>query len=287
MSDETDKPDSDETEAEPKGPVAGERLAEARRENQISVDEIAKELHLDETKVRALERNEFDTLGAPVFAKGHLRKYAQLVGIDPDDVLADYYQLNRAVDMPPVVSKHRKPERELSPGPWIALVVVIILVAIAYWFFGIRSAPAPAAPSSEPDAPATQPVTQTAPAVEDSDDPAVGDETVADEPEPAAEPVVEEEAQPPVETAAIAPGQVRLEVTFDGDCWTEISDGRGQRLFFDLGRTGRTITLDGAAPLSVLFGNADNVSLRVNGRDYTVSPADRRGQTARLTLYGT
>ena len=62
--------------------MAGERLAIARREQQIPVIEIAKELHLDEPKVRALERNEFDVLGAPVFAKGHLRKYAQLVDVD-------------------------------------------------------------------------------------------------------------------------------------------------------------------------------------------------------------
>ncbi len=64
-------PDDDE------GPMAGERLRQARHEQQISVLEVAKELHLDEPKVRALERNEFDVLGAPVFAKGHLRKYAR------------------------------------------------------------------------------------------------------------------------------------------------------------------------------------------------------------------
>ena len=50
-------------------PVAGERLAIARRERAISVHEIAKELHLDEFKVRAIEENRFDDLGAPVFAK--------------------------------------------------------------------------------------------------------------------------------------------------------------------------------------------------------------------------
>ena len=55
------------------GPVGGERLAAGRRERGISVHEIAKELHLDEPKVRALEENRFDVLGAPVFAKGHMR----------------------------------------------------------------------------------------------------------------------------------------------------------------------------------------------------------------------
>ena len=59
MNDETEKPEEDAPEAEPQGPRGGQRLAEARRERQISVLEIAKELHLDEPKVRALERNDF------------------------------------------------------------------------------------------------------------------------------------------------------------------------------------------------------------------------------------
>ena len=76
MSDATDKPDEETTAEDSQGPVGGERLAAARREQQISVLEIAKELHLDEPKVRALEKNDFEMLGAPVFAKGHLKKYA-------------------------------------------------------------------------------------------------------------------------------------------------------------------------------------------------------------------
>ena len=72
---------------ESNGPLAGQRLAIARRENDISIADISKELHLDEPKVQALEENLFDQLGAPVFAKGHLRKYAELVGVPPGEQL--------------------------------------------------------------------------------------------------------------------------------------------------------------------------------------------------------
>ena len=82
----------------------------------------------------------------------------------------------------------------------------------------------------------------------------------------------------------LAEGEVQLAVTFSGDCWTEITDAGGRRLFFDLGRRGRTVSVSGVAPLSVLFGNADNVSVSVNGVAYTIRDADRRGQTARLTI---
>jgi cytoskeleton protein RodZ len=88
------------------------------------------------------------------------------------------------------------------------------------------------------------------------------------------------------ETAAPATGgdDVRLSVTFLGDCWTEITDASGRRLFFQLGRSGRTVNVSGAAPLNVLFGDAGNVDIRVNGEDFTIPAANRRGRTARLTI---
>ena len=92
MTDDKDSPDEETPEVKAEGPLGGERLAEARRAKQISVLEIAKELHIEESKIRALENNDFDVLGAPVFAKGHLKKYSQLVGVNHDDVLADYYR---------------------------------------------------------------------------------------------------------------------------------------------------------------------------------------------------
>lgn len=291
MSDETDNDDVTNEAAATGGPLAGERLAEARRAQQITVVEVAKELHLDERKVRALERNEFDMLGAPVFAKGHLRKYAQLVGVDMDDILADYYSLNRSAAMPPVVGKVRKPARELSPGPWLAVLIALIVIASLYWYFVARGVDEPAAPVSAPDV-VEEPVDDgEAPVAERVEQPA--EEPVAS---PDALPAatnddasasagqVDAEPEPAVSQPALADGEVRLTMQFSGDCWTEITDGSGRKLFFDLGRDGRTASVTGRAPLAVLFGNADNVSVRVNGDAYPIDDRDRRGRTARLTI---
>ena len=128
-------PDKDSDSPDSAGPVGGERLRAAREAQQVSILEIAKELHLDEQKVRALEDNRFESLGAPVFAKGHLRKYAQLVDLDERDVLGDYHELTRSAGMPPVVSKRKREASEPSPGPWIIVVLVLIAAAFAYWWF--------------------------------------------------------------------------------------------------------------------------------------------------------
>jgi cytoskeleton protein RodZ len=103
-----------------------------------------------------------------------------------------------------------------------------------------------------------------------------------------AEPVAEPEPEPVQEQPApvIAEGQLHMLVTYSGDCWTEISDASGRRLFFALGQDGRTVELSGEAPFNVLFGDADNVSLRVNGEAFEIPPAARRGRTARLTIAG-
>jgi cytoskeleton protein RodZ len=282
MSDEQDNPAADET--RDNEPCGGERLAQARRERQITVLEVAKELHLDEPKVRALERNDFDVLGAPVFAKGHLRKYAQLVGVDEADVFADYYAMTRTSALPPVVVGRVRIRNEFSPGPWIAVLAVLAVAAGAYWWFVVREQPAPGQP--EPFQPET-----IEPAVSQVQEP-VAKEPVAKEPvakEPVADVATPEQRQPNIQAAAtVAPpaasSQISLSIAFSGECWTEIIDADGRKLFFNMGNTGQLVNVRGRAPISALFGNADNVSVQVNGSNYALPAARNANGTIRVAI---
>lgn len=280
---------------ESSAPVAGQRLAQARRANEISIAEIAKELHLDESKVQALEENQFSVLGAPVFAKGHLRKYAELVGVPVDDMLADYYELNRSAGAPPVVGAvKRKPPQDFVLGPWVVGIAVAVLLAGAlYWWFGQGRAVA---------------LTTRAPGVL---------EPFAFERD-AAEDVTEEKLSQPAEVvtftasaaldsvssqaSAGATGELQIDLdaeelpndqsgtgvslvlTFNGDCWTEVTDASGELLFFGLGKSGQIVTRTGIPPLHALFGESDNVSVTVNGVVFQIPAASRRGNTARVTI---
>src|SRR5690606_9409541 len=133
------------------GRRAGERLSDARAEREIALHDIAKEFHLDEYKVRALEQNNFEVLGAPVFVKGYLRKYAALVGIPVDDILADYFRMNSSASAPLVIPHRASPPREISPGPWLAGMTVVAVAAAAGWWW-ISSGPEWAGDESEPAA---------------------------------------------------------------------------------------------------------------------------------------
>ena len=282
MSEEQEQTVDEAAEPAPEGPLAGERLAAARREQQISIHEVAKELHLDEAKVRALEANEFEVLGAPVFAKGHLRKYAGLVGVDEDDVFADYFKMTRTADLPPVVTRRPKPRRELSPGPWIAAAIVIVAAALAYWWLVVRpvATPVEATPAAQPAAE----VPDAGPSLADSQpDLQPGASAPVTQAQPAAE-VPADALGNEAEPSAGDDGLVRISLDFSGDCWTEISDADGRRLFFEMGRADRSVELSGAAPLDVLFGNVENVTVRVNGSEYPVTPANPGSRTARFTI---
>ena len=269
------------------GPLAGERLAAARREQQITVLEIAKELHLDEPKVRALEQNNFDVLGAPVFAKGHMRKYASLVGVDINDVLQDYYNLNRSSSMPPVVGKVRRRAQDFSPGPWIVTIVILLIAAAAYWWLAKSGISIPI--SGAPDAGMGLP-TIDAEVVTRNRDAVVTTPVRSHEASPITTDLLAFESQAAeivpsaMSEQVLADGQIQLTIRYTGDCWTEISDASGRRLFFDLGLDGQSVDVRGDAPLSALFGNSENVSLSVNGMDYAISETDQRGVTARLTI---
>ena len=269
--------------------------------------EIAKELHLDETKVRALEQNDFETLGAPVFAKGHLKKYAAIVGVETDDVLADYHRLNRSTGAPPFISSRQKPQRNPLVVPWILAVVIVVAAILGWWLFGpddssnsgadsigLPGEPAAVTPSDTgpSSTPSSAPSSAASPDAAVDDDPGEDPDGDRETAEPASAGAPGGGLEIPAVSAGVDPaaepppagGEARLSLRFTGDCWTEISDAGGRRLFFDLGRGGRTVTLNGEAPFAVLFGNADNVELSVDGVAYPIPAASRRGQTARLTI---
>ena len=270
----------DDTEAtEESGPRGGERLRAARKEKKISSLDIAKELHLDQHKISALEANDFAALGAPVFARGYLRKYAELVGVDPGEVLSDYGELTHSDGVPLLVGKRRQPGKELSPGPWVILLLAVLALVFAFWWFsygrtGADSATVPSAPAPVPAA-----KRQAASA-------AVAAAGFAPDIRPDALPA---ELAPAIDLAEFAerpvdPESIRVTLRFGEDCWTEITDASGQRLYFELGRAGTSVDVAGVPPLSLLLGNADKASLWVNGEVYALDAADRRGRTVRLSL---
>jgi cytoskeleton protein RodZ len=68
----------------------GGRLRAARLARGLDLDRVAGELHLTTTVIESLERDDYEALPGRVFVVGYLRKYARLLGLDPEPLLAAY-----------------------------------------------------------------------------------------------------------------------------------------------------------------------------------------------------
>jgi len=118
------------------GPSPGARLRIAREGRGLSIEEVAERLRLNAALVLALEEDRLALLGAPVFAKGHLRNYALLVGVPEAEIMA----ASEADGMPepsflPALDLKAKRRRHASWGwPIAAVVLALVLVAVFWWW---------------------------------------------------------------------------------------------------------------------------------------------------------
>jgi len=275
--------------------AGGERLRDARKAKEISIDKIAQELNLDELKVRALETNDFALLGAPVFAKGHLRNYAKLVDVNVKDIMTDYYKIDRAAGLPPVIGERRRVPLDIDPLYLIIGAIGFLLIIItAYWFFsrGVTEDEVPMAsstthesfipdPMSDSEADVNDETVNEPAVIEFRADGVVGDGEIlisAGEARDKAA-LIEEDV-----LTVSATSQIEVELSYNGECWTEISDNAGRRLFYDLGRSGRVVTVSGDAPVEVFLGDARNVDITVAGNPWPLTASMLTGQPVRLTI---
>jgi cytoskeleton protein RodZ len=270
-------PDADAAEL-PASP--GARLRREREAQGLSHQQAAESLNLDTMVLAHLEANDFAALGAPVFLKGHLRRYATMLGLDEEEIVSLYEHSRQSLGEPSLVPKSRlemAPVRGKPRWPWVvggAATFFIASALVAYlsehglpW---VDTALEESAPQVLQEVPAT---TTQAPAGASTSSQAPGEGAQATAAAPAA-------ATAPI---ALQPGQVSLQLQFSADSWVEVFDGSGRAVLYDLGKAGTERTITATAPLSVTIGNAAAVAVTVNGR---VLPALPRAQGQALARFG-
>jgi cytoskeleton protein RodZ len=86
----------------------------------------------------------------------------------------------------------------------------------------------------------------------------------------------------PIPRAAVSGDKLALH--FREDSWVEAYSADGTRLFYDVGSAGTQHDLAGPGPWRLVLGNADGVTLVVNGRTVTLGRTLRETPNAHLTL---
>jgi transcriptional regulator with XRE-family HTH domain len=78
----------------------GSYLRELRQRRGVSLEEIARSTRVLHLYLEALEADDFDALPAPVFTKGFVRAYCQILGEPPDQAFALWEQRGGAAPEP-------------------------------------------------------------------------------------------------------------------------------------------------------------------------------------------
>ncbi|MEQ9861630.1 cytoskeleton protein RodZ [Pectobacterium cacticida] len=73
-------------------------------------------------------------------------------------------------------------------------------------------------------------------------------------------------------------------MTFSADCWLEVTDASGKKLYSGLQRSGGTLNLDGQSPYKLKIGAPSAVQIQFQGKPVNLSRFVRSSQVARLTL---
>ncbi|HJY38601.1 MAG TPA: RodZ domain-containing protein [Steroidobacteraceae bacterium] len=240
------------TDAAVAGPDTPGGMLRAERERRgYSVQYAAEDLHLDVWVIEALEANRFEALGAPVYAKGHLRKYATLLGLSPATVLERYDALSgtpiEPTPIPAAIAAPVPQRRSIPKAPlWIAAALAVA-AGVAWLVYELW------------------PIMQRSDVAKTSDVPAV----TAPEPAPTpSEPTLQVEQK--IEQGASASTEVRVRLEFSEPSWAEIYDSTGKRLMFDMGTPGRVRTVAGVPPLRINLGLASAVNAQVDERPIVI-----------------
>ena len=233
----------------------GARLRGAREKKGLTVPQAAEKLHVDARTLEALEAEDFAALGAEVYVRGHLRRYAEFIGESPAE-LQELYTSSTQAARPDLT---RIPRSEPGDGAarlvLPALLGLVALVVLLWWVLttpGEKPQPLAGAAPPAPSASATQATAGAADEV----------------------------------TSAAPAGPTQLALQFSALSWAEVSDASGRRLLQGLYAAGSTRTLSGAAPLRVILGNAPAVALRVNDQAVTLAGLVRHDGSARLLIDG-
>lgn len=206
----------------------GEVLRRAREQQGLTYEEVEAETRIRKKYLVALEEEDFKNLPAAVYVKGFIRNYANLLELNPDEVLKLYPQEEgpATMEIPPQLERPAQ-----GYGVWLSVAVVLaIMLAMGTYFFNQGSVGAPSAPTVIISIPSISP-------------------TPAFSPTPSPEPYSNK-----VEVVARAIERTWLSITIDG-----------QQSFNGFMEIGQTETWTGTDRVSMRVGNAGGIIVTHNG----------------------
>jgi len=137
----------------------GKRLKEAREARGLEISQAAEFLKVRRAVLEALEDCRFDELPEPPLARGYLRRYAQLLGLDPAPLLA-LYPVGVPQTAGPVNPSADSRTPSFVDSGWLWLIPLLVLLLLGWWGYRALNRPSTITPAPTPSAPVAPPPPQ-------------------------------------------------------------------------------------------------------------------------------
>jgi cytoskeleton protein RodZ len=239
-------------------PTLGEVLRERRQEHRWTLEDVAQRTRIRRDYLQALEDERFDLLPADIQARGFLRNYALVLGLDVQEVLTLYQQQRGAPELASIAPISRPPRTRsfVLPSLGFALLATLITAACASLiYFGWLNPPPPQV---------TPTVLHPTPTV------------ILPTPTPTVRLIV---ATPtPSPTVTLTPSAftgLEAVLQFSAPCWIRVT-ADGTQVYEGIPHSGATRTFTATHELRIRMGNAGGVRVTLNGQDLGVQ--GRSGQ---------
>jgi cytoskeleton protein RodZ len=244
----------------------GAALAAAREQRGLSVADVAERTRIRSTLIRDIEADRFDRCGGMVYARGHLRNIAQVVGLDPGPLLErfDAEQGNRPAPIAtapipaPTARDQRKERKERKRyarvdrnGPnWATAMIAVFALVFAVLVISIvaQAVKGPNKGNAHSPRPATSHSAKPKPTPTSSGD-----------------------SSTPSPTPSVSGVNVVLRVT-KGQSWIKVLDATGKEVYQDVMKAGDVQNFHDARQITVRFGNSQAMDVTLNGEDLGVPP---------------
>ncbi len=104
----------------------GKYLSQQRELRGLSRDEVSRVTKISPSLITALEEGQVERLPGRVFIVNYVRAYAQVIGLEPDEAVLRYEEVDKATPEPsPVVL-----ERERRRRAWFILAGVLLVLGV-------------------------------------------------------------------------------------------------------------------------------------------------------------
>ena len=116
----------------------GEFLRKERELRGITLEEISKHTKVHTRFLEAIEQDDLSVLPAKAFAKGFLRSYARMVGLDEDQVITNFeysHQSMQPEEYSDTRTKHPSSSSRHGLVFRILLLIIVLLIAVIVLYY--------------------------------------------------------------------------------------------------------------------------------------------------------